>query len=145
MVDNKDPKKKEDPAADTPTQEEHSKQPGTGAFSRLTRELGDDDLKNPAVGRMLLDRIDGLSAEKLELEGYRDMFHDADKKAALFEQKALGESKFQILYSFCLTVGGVVFGIAFAISDNSVKWILIFTGIVLFLIGIGLSFFVNKK
>jgi hypothetical protein len=128
----------------SPPSSEHSKQPGTGAFSKLSMELRETDLKNPVVGRMLLDKIDSLTSEKIELESYRDRYHEADKNSAVLAQSVAGESKFQILYSFCLTVGGVVFGVAFT-TQGTIKGVLVISGIVLFLIGIILSLFVNKK
>lgn len=124
--------------------EEESKKPGTGAFSRLSRELSDSDLKNNAVGRMLLDKIDGLTSENITLESFRDKYYQSDKECAVLKEKVNGESKFQILYSFCLAVGGVVLGAAFS-TTGSIKAILIFSGIVLFLVGGLLALFVNKS
>ncbi|HCR35936.1 hypothetical protein A2130_00220 [Candidatus Woesebacteria bacterium GWC2_33_12] len=129
---------------ETSSVDENTKQPGTGAFSKLSRELSETDLKNPAVGRMLLEKIDTLSSEKVELSGFRQKFYDADKRSAILDQQVQGENKFQILYSLCLTIGGAIFGIAFTTSGET-KFVLILSGVVLLLVGSVLSFFINKK
>lgn len=124
--------------------DENTKQPGTGAFSKINRELVEADLKNPSISRVLLEQIDTLKGDKIELSGFREKFHEVDKKAAVLEVQASGESKFQILYSLCLTIGGIVFGVAFT-TQNETRYVLIASGLALLIIGAILSFFLNKK
>lgn len=126
------------------SQEEVVKQPGTGAFSNLSRSLNEANLKNPAVGKLLLEKIDILSSEKIVLEGFRDKFYDADKRVGILEEKSQSQNKFQILYSACLTMGGTVFGIAFA-TEGPLRIVLIVSGVLLFGVGTILTFFVNTK
>jgi len=52
----------------------------------IYKEIDDTDLKNPAIGRLLLDERDRLLSEKVLLEGYREKYYDSDKKASVLEE-----------------------------------------------------------
>ncbi len=56
---------------------------GRKSFSKLRRELSDDELSSPAVQRMLIDEIERLDADRVELISFRGKFHDSDKKVAV--------------------------------------------------------------
>lgn len=113
-------------------------------FSNVNRLLDDKDLTKPAVGRMLLDKLEIITKERDELKEYREKYHSKNLECATISSKAKGENKFQILYSFCLTIGGLVFGISFT-SNDDVKTTLFVGSLVLIVIGAILSFFVNKN
>lgn len=95
-----------------------SKMVSVGSFGKIQREIDDSDLKNPAVGRLLLSERDKLLYEKTQLENYRDQYYDAEKRAAVLETKVEKEKGFQVLYTFCLTVGGIIVGAVFSIQGN---------------------------
>jgi len=59
----------------------HSK--GRRAFSKLRRELTDEELSSPAVQRLLIDDIERLEKENGKLSDYQDSYYTADKKAAV--------------------------------------------------------------
>jgi len=113
-------------------------------FSNINRLLNEKDLTNPAVGRMLLDKLETITRERDELKEYREKYHDKNLECATVNSKAKGEGKFQILYSLCLTIGGLVFGVAFT-TNGEVKLALIIGSLALIVVGAILSIFVNKN
>jgi hypothetical protein len=60
---------------------------GRRAFTNVRRELSDEELSSPAVQRMLIDDIERLEKEKFDLSEYQEKFHEADKNAAILEEK----------------------------------------------------------
>ena len=116
----------------------------SGAFSKLSRELSDKDLKNPAVGRMLLDERDRLLQEKAVLESYKENYYKADKRADVCEAINSGATKNQMLYTISQTLGGAIFGVAFVFQDK-IFWLLVFIGIILSGGSILISFISNKN
>ena len=63
----------------------HSK--GRRAFSKLRRELTDEELSSPAVQRMLIDDIERLEKENGRLSDYQDSYYAADKNSAVLNEK----------------------------------------------------------
>lgn len=82
------------------------------ALTSLRRELSDKELLSPAVQKLLLDEIDRLEEDNTELAGYRSRFHDADKKAAILQQKQTTSIAHEIISLSCITVGGAAIGYA---------------------------------
>ena len=121
-----------------------AKAPEQGAFDKLSRLVDEEELKNPVIARILLGDIDILKKERGELIDFRAKFYESDKDCAVLKNQVKGESKFQILYSLTLSIGGIIFGLAFTTKD----WIftvLLICGICLLIAGVILSFFVNKN
>ena len=115
-----------------------------GAFDKLEQTLTEEDLKNPAIARMLINSIDTLTTEKLELENSRDKFYDADKKCAVLEEDSKGETRFQVMYGASFAIGGIVFGTSFA-TQGATSVVLITCGAILLIQGAILNFFILKK
>lgn len=117
---------KKDPVTTEPSEEKPSesdstgaiKELGKGAFAKIQREIDEKDLNHPVVGKLLLNERDRLFGEKAILEDYRDKYYEADKRAAVLEEKGKSENKFKILYSFTLAIGGILIGAAFSIPNN---------------------------
>lgn len=63
----------------------------------------------------MLDEIDRLEDDNTELTGYRSRFYEADKKAAIFEQKHTVSIAHEIISVSCITVGGAALGYAPAV------------------------------
>ena len=58
---------------------------GRQSFSRVRRELSDEELASPAVQRLLIDEIERLERDCSEFRDYRDRYHTADTKAQILE------------------------------------------------------------
>ncbi len=105
---------------------------GKQAFQYITRELSDDDLKNPAVGKLLLNEIDRLEIENDELGDYKEQFHEADKKVAVLKEKSKTHLVAEITSVGCIAIGGILIGHGMSEPSN---WI-IGCGALVFIIGI---------
>ena len=83
---------------------------GKQAFQNINRELSDDDLTNPAVGKLLLNELDRLEIENDELKDYQDRFYETDKKVAVLQEKNKTNLATQIISGGCFTIGGALLG-----------------------------------
>ena len=48
-------------------------------------------MTNPAVHRLILNEIDRMEQETVELSGFQEKFHQADKDKAVLEEKSAPE------------------------------------------------------
>lgn len=107
------------------------------ALASLRRELSDKELLSPAVQKLLLDEIDRLEDDNTELAGYRSRFYEADKKAAILEQKHTASIAHEIISISCITVGGAAIGFAPSVwSTQPTGAIALAFGVVLVLGGV---------
>jgi hypothetical protein len=109
----------------------------TNPYSRIRREISEEDLQSPAVQRILLGEVDKLQSRVVVLEVIESKFHEKDKIAAVMEEKLKGVQGQEILYGICLTMGSVVIGLSGMIWSNGYGWIAIAVGVVLLAGGIG--------
>lgn len=110
---------------------------GRRSFSKLPRELSEKELTSPAVQKMLVDEIERLETECEDLSTYRPKFHDADKRAAILEERFKGKISIEILHAGCLTAGAAALGYAPSITTGqpSALMVAIF-GVVLVIAGL---------
>lgn len=114
----------------TPKQAEETKK--NKAFSGLGRELTEDDLSSPAAKKMLLQKIDEYDECAAKLELLEKQYHEKDKLCAVQEEKLVSSTKFDLLYSSCLTLGAAIVGLAPNIDGNAViKYIILGLGVLL--------------
>src|SRR5579862_4205230 len=57
------------------------------AFRDIRRQLQETELGNPGVQKLLLDELETAESECEVLQGYVDRYHEADKKAAILEER----------------------------------------------------------
>jgi Ca2+-dependent lipid-binding protein len=106
------------------------------AFSKLRRELSDDELNSPAVQKLLLDNLDELENWNFELETFQDRFHEADKAKAILEEKIKSIQSSEILYTFTLTIGAAIMGLAPTFWITGYGWLIIAVGFLLVIGGL---------
>lgn len=99
----------------------------TGAFARITREIKEEDLSNPAIARLLLDERERLLQEKSDLEPYREGFYTQQRRAEVCEATKAGSGQNMLFRSLVQTLGGALFGAAFS-TQGHLFWILFFVG-----------------
>lgn len=111
---------------------------GRKAFSKLRRELSDEELSSPAVQRLLIDDIERLEKENGKLIDYQDLFHEADKTSAILKEKLKTNIAQDIIFGVCLTIGAAIIGLAPSLwaPDKPHSSIAIATGIILIIGGI---------
>lgn len=107
-------------------------------FAKLRRELSDEELLSPAVQRLLLDEIEKLDRQVIQLEEYRNKFHEVDKRQAVLEQRIKRSISSDVIFGVCLCVGAAALGYAPSVWSHqpsgylsiAIGSILIFGGIV---------------
>jgi hypothetical protein len=75
------------------------------AFSRLKRELSDDELNSPGVQKLLLEYLAQAEEEITELKSYQDRYHEVDKKNAVLEEKQKADVVAEFLSTGTIAVG----------------------------------------
>ena len=82
------------------------------AFSRLKRELSDDELGSPGVQKLLLDYLAQAEDENATLKSFRDRFHEADKRNGVLEEKLKIDTSAEVISMASLAVGAAALGYA---------------------------------
>jgi hypothetical protein len=101
------------------------------AFSKIRRELSEQDLANPGVQKMLLEELE-RAEEKLETaEGYRHKFHIADRETGVLRQQLQSQKANEILYAAGVAVGSILIGIGPSFWDTKGGWFVPLLGVVL--------------
>jgi hypothetical protein len=82
------------------------------AFKDIRRQLSESDLATPGVQKMLLEELQ-LAEDKCELlEAYVERYHDADKRAAVLDEKLSAQTAFDVLFNISFGVGCAIIGLA---------------------------------
>ncbi|MEQ8583202.1 MAG: hypothetical protein RIC30_10295 [Marinoscillum sp.] len=105
-------------------------------YSKLRRELADEDLSNPAVQKLLLSEIDKLELRVSDLEIIEQNFHSLDKDKAVLVEKLKTHNSLEILYGFCLSIGSGLLGLSSMFKINEQGWIFLVVGGILIIGGI---------
>ena len=92
-------------------------------YSKLKRELSEEDLKSPAVQRLLLAEIDKLEFKVSDYGVLRNNFHKIDKECSVLKEKAKSSKSSEILYGFSLTIGSIIIGLSSLVWDDGYGWI----------------------
>ncbi len=127
---------------DSETTEEATEEPASGelkgvpkgrqSFSKVRRELSDEELSSPAVQRMLIDEIERLERDNTRLGGFQDRFHGADRRVGILEEKLQQSHSGEIIFGVCLTVGAAAMGYAPAAWSNQPDgWLSLAFGVLL--------------
>ncbi len=92
---------------------------GRRATASLRRELNDKDMTNAAVAKLLLDDVERLEHQVNELGTVQTLFHAADKRAAILEQKLNVSISQEIVFAICTTLSGAALGFAPSVWSES--------------------------
>jgi hypothetical protein len=111
-------------------------------YSKLRRELSDDELSNPAVQKLLISEIDKLEMRVAALEICERDFYEVDKAKAVLEEKMKAHNSQEILYGFCLSIGSAILSLSSMVKLSETGWIFLIVGGLLIIGGI-LSKFVK--
>ncbi|UOK40084.1 hypothetical protein MJP36_09645 [Pseudomonas palleroniana] len=107
------------------------------SFSKLRRELSDDELLSPAVQRLLIDEIERLEKVTTDLSYFKDEFHKSDKKAGVLEERFKTKISVELIHFASLSAGAALLGFAPAIWVNQpTATVLAIAGGLLVLVGI---------
>lgn len=116
-------------------------------YSNLKREISEEDLKTPAVQRILLSEVDKLENKVYELENLlneknyefshlKELFHNKDKEKDILDEKFKTSTSQEVLYSFCIAAGSAIIGFSKVVWDLGYGQIFIVVGLFLIIGGI---------
>ncbi|WP_287591786.1 hypothetical protein ACS18Q_17510 [Vibrio sp. Vf1514] len=107
------------------------------SFTKLRRELEEEELNSPAVQKLLIDEIERLERENIDLVNYQDKYYQVDKAKAVLDQKLKTSISQEIISGVCMTVGAASLGYAPTLwAHQPSGWIAIIFGGVLIVGGI---------
>jgi hypothetical protein len=86
---------------------------------------------------MLLDELERADADCERLGSYVERFHDADKRAAILEERERTQTAIEVLFGVGVGLGGGIMGVAPAFwSNQPAGWLALVLG---FLLVVGAS------
>jgi hypothetical protein len=134
MQKSSDPPDQEPPGTPSAVEPPQAKpRSGRRATASLRRELSDKDMTNAAVAKLLLDDVERLEHQVNELGTVQTLFHAADKRAAILEQKLNVSRSQEIVFAVCTTLSGAALGFAPSVwsESNATGPIVLSAGVVL--------------
>jgi hypothetical protein len=82
------------------------------SFSKIKRELTDDELSSPAVQKLLIDELERLERDCVELSDYRDRFYRSDREVGILTERLRRSLASEIISITCFVVGAAALGYA---------------------------------
>jgi len=82
------------------------------SFTGIRRQLTDDELKSPAVQKLLLDMLEEASREREEYKTFVLSFHEADKRASVLTERLNADRSVEVFFGAGMGIGGVLSGFA---------------------------------
>lgn len=108
------------------------------AYGSLSRGLTSEELSQTGTQKLILNDLSKAEAKVKELEPFRDKYYSVLTEKSVLEEKLLKTKRAEILYTFCVTSGGIIIGLAkiFYEKDQGLSIIMITIGALLILGGI---------
>jgi hypothetical protein len=115
------------------------------AYGNLIRGLNSEELAQSGTQKLILNDLSKAEDRIFELEPYREKYNLVYTEKCVLDEKLSKTRKAEILYSFCITSGGVIIGLSkiFLEKDETLAYIMITIGALL-IIG-GLLFKITYK
>lgn len=80
------------------------------AYSNLPKGLTTEELAQSGTQKLILYDLEKTSAKVKSLEPYQEKYYDELSKKLVLEEKLSKTKRAEILYSFCITGGGLIIG-----------------------------------
>ncbi len=91
------------------------------SFRAIRRELQEAELTNAGVQRLILEDLETAESECDALREYVERYHEADKRAAVLEEKLRTHAALEILFAVSLGIGFAIVGLAPYFWDETWK------------------------
>ena len=116
------------------------------AYGNLVRGLKPEELSQTGTQKLILNDLSKAESKIRELEPFREKYYSVLLEKSVLEEKLSKTKRSEILYSFCITAGGLIIGLSklFIEKDSTLAFIMIVIGALLILGGI-LSKITYKK
>lgn len=103
------------------------------ALSNVRRPLEEDELSESGAQKLLLDALDRADEQLAELEKYRPRYYEADKRAAVLEERLKFSNALEVVFGVGVGLGGAIVGtVPYLWNLDSLA------GVIALVIGIGL-------
>jgi len=107
------------------------------AFSRLKRELSDDELASPGVQKLLLDYLARAEDEIKQLKSFRDRYIESYSQNGILNERLKTSTGIEVISVATLTIGAAIAGAASSLwKDQPAGWLAIAFGAILVFAGI---------
>ena len=108
------------------------------AYGNLVRGLTSEELSQTGTQKLILNDLSKAEAKVSELEPYREKYYNVFTEKSILEEKLAKTKRSEILYSFCITSGGIIIGLAkiFLETNGKLAAIMITIGALLIIGGI---------
>jgi len=80
------------------------------AFQDVRRQLTEEELSSPGVSKLVLEMLVQAEADRDVAAGYVERYHEADKRAAILDEKLKAQSAIDRASEILLTLGGILVG-----------------------------------
>jgi len=94
------------------------------AFRDIRRQLTDTDLTSPGVQMLILDELERAESQCELLQVFVDRYHDADKRAAVLEERGRTARSVELLFGVGVGVGCAIIGLAPFFWNNRAQGVL---------------------
>jgi len=91
------------------------------AFRDIRRQLQEAELTNPGVQRLLLEELERADTECEILQGYVQRYYEADKRAAVLEERLRSQTAFEVLFGVGVSLGSAIIGLSPSLWDVTSK------------------------
>lgn len=106
------------------------------AFSKISRELSEDDLKAPGTQRLLLSEIDQYEECKAQLEKYRTLYFNSIADCRVLKEQLKSNAALEITTGSIIALGPALMTLAPSIVDKDGNWYYVST--IVLIIGLSL-------
>jgi len=108
------------------------------AYGNLPRGLTSDELLQTGTQKLILNDLSKAESKISELEPFREKYNNVFTEKCILEEKLAKTKRSEILYSFCITTGGLIIGLTkiFIDANGTLAVIMIAIGALLILGGI---------
>jgi len=104
-------------------------------FSRITRELTEEELGTTGVQKLLIDEIEKTGAENVELRQFRDRYYQTERELAVANKALYRKKSDEIISGGTLAVGSAALGYLPSLQADQL-WVCGVFGVVLVLVSI---------
>jgi hypothetical protein len=109
------------------------------ALRDLRRELTEDDLRNPGVVKLILDRLDAALTRCGVLEAFQERFHESDKEVAVLSERVRSRIALDIAWGAGVAIGAMCVGLAPGLWAGMPTWagpVVLSVGVALIALGV---------